>query len=99
MPNARHVLSGLAGAGDPWQGPRDDWASTESRGIGIRPPLGRSPWAGAPLRLREPYHCEMPFVMGSRSRRRLMDYVCIHTTLGTGVLSCTWADVGMARGI
>jgi hypothetical protein len=43
MPNARHVLSILARGGDAWQGPRDDWASTESDGIGIRPPLGQKP--------------------------------------------------------
>jgi hypothetical protein len=43
MPNARHALYGLARAGDPWPGHRDDWASRESGGIRLSPPLGQKP--------------------------------------------------------
>jgi hypothetical protein len=43
MPNARQALSGLASAGDPWPGQRDDCASTASDGIHMHPPLGQQP--------------------------------------------------------
>ena len=43
MPNARHALDVLARAGDTWPGHRDDWASTASGGIRMRPPQGQKP--------------------------------------------------------